>query len=128
MIYYIFDSHNYGCEAYPNEKDWKKAIDEYDFFGLFYDDGWSEEVTNVVAGIAPEKWSEDKFESDESYLDEQEYYEQYATHLVTKDLIATRPDDSEIDERGCSKDGAYYWGDFIEICSYRFIEKEHPND
>lgn len=120
-FYYIFDSCNYGLEKYSTKAEWLDAIKNYDFLGRFCDDGWGDEVWNVVAGIAPSEWSEDMFESDENYPEEQDFYEKYATHGVEKILIQERPDETEIDEDGYDDEGTY-WGDYIEICDFAFKE------
>lgn len=59
---------------------------------LYCDDGWSEEVENVVAGEI--------------------------THAATKCNVRTRPKPEDLDDEGFDKDGNSWPPEWDEICSY----------
>lgn len=122
MIYYIYEPEYDGLTVFETEKEWLEAIDNYDFLGKFCDDGWSEYVWNVTAGKAPKEWCEDDY-NDDNYIEESEYYKQHATHIVDEFLISERPADEKINEEGFGIEDGHYWGDFVKICGYTFVEK-----
>jgi hypothetical protein len=64
------------------------------------DDGWAEEVEQVIAGEV--------------------------THIATKTDVVKKPDDSEIDEDGNDEDGNYWGGDFTEVCNYKMMPLPKP--
>lgn len=128
-MYYIYDPGDGEVEKFSSKKEWIKAIKEYDFSGKFCHDGWSENVWWVVAGKVKELWSEDKFEADEKYLDEQDYYSKHATHVVDEIVLKERPPENNIDQDGYTQEEngeVFYWGEYSKICDYHFIKKEPP--
>lgn len=99
---------------FATEAEWRKAMDDFDFLGGYCDDGWSEEVNNVVAGIVPE--GSKRLDEDE---DDDDFFERHATHRATKCDVHERPDD--VDDDGYSPSQETYWyGDWDFICSYEF--------
>ncbi|MCF0055498.1 hypothetical protein [Dyadobacter sp. CY356] len=124
MIYYIFEPEWQSPKnptTFETKEQWLKAIEDFDFLGQYCDDGWSEEVWNVTAGILPEgvkPYDEDYFLSlpEDEYLDYSEFYDKYATHEVKEYLIQEIVDGIGVED-GCS------YPDYDRICGYSFEVK-----
>jgi len=117
-FYYIYDAHWDGVTKFKTKDEWLKAIEDYDFFSKFYDDGWSEEVEYLVAGLAPYEW-EDKHEDE---IDVCDFYHKHATYITDKINEESRPD--ELDEDECDENGTY-WGVWEYRCDYTFVKKQN---
>lgn len=118
-IYYIYQPDWNGVTEYKTKQEWLQAIKDFDFLGQYCDDGWSEEVINVTAGISPYIWDEGKHES---IIDECDFYDNHATYEVVKVNERQKPPDNELDENEEDEHGIY-WGEFDFMCSYEFQEK-----
>lgn len=114
MKYFIHDPEDQTF-FYKTEKDWEDAMMGFDFLGKYCDDGWSEEVENVIAGLIPigiERSVDDE-------IDEYDFYYGWATHIATRSNERQRPDD--VDEDGYSLSTGDWWSeDWDFICSYVF--------
>lgn len=124
MKFYIYEPRDEEVTFFQTRIEWQKAMDSFDFHGIYCDDGWEEEVEYVVAGILPdgtkpyipEEWDQ---KSDEEYLDQTDFYDKYKTHQAEKCNITQRPDD--LDEDGYSEQLGYHWNyDFEYTCDYCF--------
>lgn len=123
-FYYIHDGDYWeGVIAFENKEAWESGIEKYDHQGIFCDDGWSKEVENVIAGVAPYKWVEEKHFDE---IDEYDFYLKHATHTSEKVNERQRPDD--VDEEGWSETDETHWGDWEYICGYDFVRKGKDNE
>lgn len=122
--FFIYDPQD-KLFLYDDRLSWEKAMSDFDFLGKYCDDGWDEHVLNVVAGILPSgvlSYDEGYYNNmpDDLYMDEDEFYESYATHQVKEYLI------EEIDEKGYGVETKEYRcnpGYFDRIVGYSFSEK-----
>lgn len=103
---------------YETERDWKKAVAEYDWLGRHCDDGWDNDVDHVMAGIVPEGF---KLSPED---DTHDRLKEYATHTAEQIDLMARPPENEIDEDGLDKEGRYWGADWGWHCHYTFVEVE----
>jgi len=87
--YFFYDPEGDGFMYYATEEERDKAADNA--IHEYLDDGWSEDVTNIVAGKL--------------------------THITRQCNVVSRPSDDDLDEDGCDEDG-FYWSDFPCTCDY----------
>lgn len=118
MPYFIHDP-EHKTTFYQDEKSFKDAMDNYDFYGLYHDEGWSEMVENVCAGFVENEYNENLFQNDEDYQDEYDYYYGWATYEAKEFNVRYPPDD--LDEDDYSESTGEYWNpDYCYICDYKF--------
>lgn len=116
--YFIYDP-NTTPEFFKSEAELHQAMEDYDLKQNYLDDGWSEEVENVIAGFIPDGHVRNDDEESDDWEDEYDFYQRHATHRAMKCDERSRPD--KVDEDGYDDDGTY-WGDWDEICNYEFQE------
>lgn len=92
-LFFVFDPEGDGLAYYATESERDNAASEA--IKGYLSDGWSEEVTNVIAGRL--------------------------THTTKKCDVISRPD--EIDENDCDGEGNY-WGEFDHFCNYKLTPLE----
>lgn len=118
LKYFIHDPNN-DTDFYTDKAVWEKAMQEFDAVGAYCDDGWSEDVVNVIAGIIPAGISRCEDEESDDFEEEWDYYRRHATHRMTECNRRDRPDD--VDENGDSESTGDTWlGDWDYICDYQF--------
>src|SRR5688572_25322100 len=116
MPYFLFDPHD-KLHLFQQEEEWNHAVNTYDFLGNYCDDGWSEEVENLIAGYVPDEIKMPDFFEDD--IDESDWLEPYITHSAQQCDVKRRPDD--LDEDNYSPSEADYWPwDFDYVCNYKF--------
>ena len=91
--YFLNDVEGSGFETFDTieerDAEAKKCI------RFYLDDGWREDVVNVVAGEI--------------------------THRATQTNLVERPPQEEIDENGEDSQGFHWDGDFDHICDYELL-------
>lgn len=124
MKYFLFEPANEGKPAFlATEAEWKKAIEDFNFYDSYHDDGWSEEVTTVFAGAVPDDWKydEDKFDNFEDAL------KPFKTHEATVTNRRDKPDD--LDEDGYSESTGESWTDeWAYMCDYELLPVTTPKE
>lgn len=90
--FFVYDPEGDGFTYYATEQERDEAAEMV--IQGYLDEGWSEEVTSVVAGIL--------------------------THKSTQTNLQERPDDDKINEDNEDEDGTY-WGDWTHICNYELL-------
>ncbi|MBL4797211.1 MAG: hypothetical protein JKY50_07345 [Oleispira sp.] len=92
--YFVYDSDG-GFETFNNIQDRDKYAE--DSIQGYLDDGWSEEVTTVCAGVI--------------------------THKTIQTDLVKRPD--IIDEEGHDESGTWWDADWGHMCNYALVAKTH---
>lgn len=121
MSYFIYDPWETKPELFESEEAFIEAVNNYDFYGRYCEDGWSEEVLNVVAGFIPEGVKRNDDEESESWEDESDFYDRYATHHVVETGKEEKP--ADLDEDGYSVSYGGEWPhpkEYDYICDYKF--------
>lgn len=95
-----------------------QAMNDFDFLGKYCDDGWSEEVENVIAGYIPDGLKRIDDEESDDWEEEYDFFRQHATHIATMIDKRSRPDDLE---DGDTDEEGTYWGEYDYICNYAFL-------
>jgi hypothetical protein len=90
--YFVNNPYGDGLVFFANEKE----RDNYaaDCIQTYLDDGWDEEVENVVAGVV--------------------------THRATQVDRVEKPPEEDLDEEGCDEDGTD-WRDVDFLCGYKLL-------
>lgn len=91
--YFVHDPQGDGFVFFATEKE--RDDHAQDCIQAYLDDGWDEEVENVVAGVL--------------------------THKATQTDKIERPPDEEIDEDGMDEEGNNWANDFDFICDYKLL-------
>jgi hypothetical protein len=91
--FFIFDALD-GEFVYFRSPEDRDAARE-DIIQLYLDDGWSEEVEQVVAGEV--------------------------THTCEKVGVVHRPEAVELDAEGCDSEGTYWGEDYTYRCNYDLL-------
>ena len=92
--YFFYDSEGSGFTYYKTKKERDDAANNA--IQNYLDDGWSEEVENVVVGEV--------------------------TGRATQVDVTYRPDDLLLDKDGCDKEGQYWDNDYEYACNYKIKE------
>jgi hypothetical protein len=108
-LYFIYTADHNLVDFYRTKEEFGKALEAFDFLGLFHDDGWDDEVRNCFAGhiTGNFKLNNDNLSDD---------LEPYKTHHVVEIDRIEQPDD--IDENGFSPSQQRYWGEWSYICMF----------
>jgi len=89
--YFLYDPDN-GFETFATQEECEKSAKES--IQNYLDEGWNEDVVNVVTGII--------------------------THEATETNRVERPAEEDLDEDGCDHDG-YGWHEFDYRCDYELL-------
>lgn len=108
MRYFIYEPDYCDTTYFDNKEAFDKAIDDFDFLGIYCDGAWSESVENVIGGAIP-----DGVEIDEDELCA--FFEKYATHKSVETVL------HKLDENGNDETGEH-WGDYTHISTWDFKE------
>ena len=92
--YWVYDHEGDGMVFYKSEESRNKAMEEA--IAEYLDDGWSEEVIRVCAGVV--------------------------THVTIQTDLVKRPPEEELEDN-CDKEGTY-WGNFDYMCNYKPLSIE----
>lgn len=115
-IHFIHDP-EYNTYFFDTPEQWKSAMHDYDFLEKYCDDGWSESVENVIAGIIPAGVLRNDDEESDDWEEEYDFYRRHATHAAEQHNRTERPDDIE---NYHSQSTGEYWGDWDYRCEYKF--------
>ena len=118
MQFFIHDPEEYQTQFFKTSEEWQTALNSYDFLGKYCEDGWSEGVTAVIAGIITDR---KKYNPDHD--EEYDFYLKHATHSPQQCHLRECPNDTELDEDMRDSEGTY-WGDWDYICDYTFQKIE----
>lgn len=122
MRYFIHDPEN-NTWFYPDKASWEKAMADYDPKETYCDDGWSEDVESVIAGIIPSGIDRCDDQSSDQYEDEYDFYNKYSTHKMAQCNVIHKPDD--LDEDDFSPSLGDHWNNcFDYICDYAFAPRK----
>jgi hypothetical protein len=89
--WFMYDPEGSGYEEFPTEKLAMQAAEAA--IKWYLDDGWSEDVVNIVCGKI--------------------------THKATQCDYVKRPPESEIDEEGVDGEGTWWNSDWDYMCDYK---------
>lgn len=91
--FFVYDPEGDGFVYFATEQE--RDDHAHDCIQAYLNDGWSEEVVNVVAGVL--------------------------THRAAQVDRIDRPPKEEIGEDGCDEDGNYWPEEFDYICDYKLL-------
>jgi len=98
--YFVFDPEGDGFTYFKDEAERDSYAE--DCILEYLEEGWSEEVVNVVSGEI--------------------------THRATQTNLVQRPDDAELDEDGYDEEGKHWPTEWDYICDYEMLPLNKGGD